>query len=86
MYTCACGDVYDGEWKDDARSGQGVLRYASGAVYTGSWSRDLRVGHGSLVFEDGSSFVGQWVDDSYGEGNFCSKQGVIDGNEMARDV
>jgi hypothetical protein len=46
----------------------------------------MRVGHGSLVFEDGSSFVGQWVDDSYGEGNFCSKQGVIDGNEMARDV
>lgn len=50
------GDVYDGEWKNDKKSGQGrvdeegigVLKYGDGEKYEGQWRDDQRSGKGSL--------------------------------------
>jgi hypothetical protein len=36
----ANGDVYEGEWRNNAKNGQGIMRYANGDVYTGDWIDD----------------------------------------------
>ena len=35
MYTT--GDIYDGEWHEDKRHGQGKMRYTDGTYYDGEW-------------------------------------------------
>ncbi|GLD94467.1 hypothetical protein PINS_up003078 [Pythium insidiosum] len=42
------GGEYDGEWRADQRSGQGVMRYPSGDTYAGQWAADMRHGFGIL--------------------------------------
>ncbi|RLN58883.1 hypothetical protein BBJ29_000187 [Phytophthora kernoviae] len=45
--TYANGDEYDGDWRDDQRCGQGVMRYAkSHDMYAGQWENDQRHGYG----------------------------------------
>ena len=38
------GDVYDGEWKDDKKQGQGKYTWASGDIYDGDWLDDKMQG------------------------------------------
>jgi hypothetical protein len=35
--TFPSGDVYQGEWLNDLKDGQGVLKYADGHIYDGTW-------------------------------------------------
>ncbi|KAG7381945.1 hypothetical protein PHYPSEUDO_005472 [Phytophthora pseudosyringae] len=71
------GDEYDGDWRDDQRCGQGVMRYASSQdVYAGQWEDDQRHGYGiceyhvpdadhhsrgSLQHQQLKKYEGQWV-------------------------
>lgn len=34
------GDIYEGQFKDGLRSGQGVMRTANGMKYEGEWKED----------------------------------------------
>ncbi|KAF4046103.1 MORN repeat [Phytophthora infestans] len=73
--TYANGDEYDGDWRDDQRCGQGVMRYGSSQdVYSGRWEHDRRHGYGIYDFHLRESFSvaqqlqpkryeGQWVHD-----------------------
>ncbi len=63
------GDVYEGEFKDGRRSGQGKMEYKNiagtagipeTAVYEGAWKRNMREGQGEMTWSDGSSFSGEW--------------------------
>jgi hypothetical protein len=35
------GDIYQGEWLNDLKDGQGVLQYADGHIYDGTWKMVL---------------------------------------------
>lgn len=57
---CSDGDVYDGEWKDDKKCGNGMrslscvgtMTYNDRGKYEGEWKRDKRDGKGrcSLIY------------------------------------
>ena len=38
------GSIYDGEWGDNQRSGQGQMQYCEGDVYEGQWASDVPSG------------------------------------------
>ena len=60
--TSAC--FYRGQWRGDAREGQGLLRYASGNFYSGGWAADRKSGLGRFVWSDlGEEYVGEWAED-----------------------
>jgi hypothetical protein len=56
------GEIYDGDWKDNRRQGEGVLRLADGTVYRGHFENHKRNGHGEYAWSDGRSYVGEWQD------------------------
>jgi hypothetical protein len=35
------GEVYEGDWKNDKRSGNGTLRDQNGEIYNGEWQFDM---------------------------------------------
>ena len=63
------GDVYDGEWKNKAPNGIGLMLYANGEIYSGSWENGLRSGSGAMSFANGDEYSGDWKEDVFwGEG------------------
>jgi len=67
------GDIYDGEWKDNEREGQGTCTYSEDKeVYTGQWVKDKREGQGVMTDKAGGViYNGDWVnDDKHGQGEY----------------
>jgi hypothetical protein len=65
--------VYEGEFKDSRRDGQGTMRYASGNIYTGGFRKDRREGVGTYCFADGRAHVSTFrLDKAVGVGVFWS--------------
>lgn len=63
------GDVYDGEWKNKAPNGMGVMIYANGEIYSGYWVNGIKNGMGTMSFLSGDEYLGDWKDDKFhGEG------------------
>ena len=44
------GDMYEGDWVDDVRSGLGVLTMANGDRYEGHWLADQKEGPGRYFY------------------------------------
>lgn len=45
------GDVYEGEWVQDAKCGHGVMRWSSGRqTYEGFWARNRPHGVGTHIW------------------------------------
>jgi len=65
--------IYEGEYKNDKRDGNGIYYYKTGEVYDGKWKNGLREGRGTFTWGDGS----KW------EGNFHHNE--MDGNGMFYD-
>ncbi|KAG6618310.1 Radial spoke head 10 B [Phytophthora cinnamomi] len=97
----ANGDEYDGDWRDDQRCGQGVMRYASSQdVYVGQWESDQR--HGFGIYEchlpeiqhSGGvqqrlpmKYEGQWVHNrKHGAGTLTYSDGTQLVGSWANDV
>ena len=55
--------IYEGEWKDGERHGQGTYDDNAGSVYIGEWKYDERSGEGIQIYPDGSKYEGQWEND-----------------------
>jgi len=55
------GDVYDGEWSNGQRHGEGVFASVEGDVYRGGWHEDKFHGHAVYVWSDGRLYRGQYV-------------------------
>ena len=75
----ANGDIYEGEWVDDVRSGQGTLtrkKYLSqNYCYTGEWKNDMQNGKGTLT-EGNRIYEGDFVNGKYeGKGRLTKKVG-----------
>ena len=63
--TYVNGDVYEGEWVENAREGHGTYwKHEYGrhrAEYVGEWRRGKREGFGVFHDELGQRFEGDWV-------------------------
>jgi hypothetical protein len=50
------GNSYEGEWKDDKKSGYGIMIWRDmDEVYTGMWSEDLPHGYGEHIWGDSNA-------------------------------
>lgn len=52
--------VYEGEWKNGLRDGQGKYTWTNGDTYTGAWFEDKRNGQGLYIWHDGSKYKGNY--------------------------
>lgn len=55
--------TYAGEFVDNLKHGQGIMRWVGIMKYEGSYEKDLRHGHGSMREEDGKTCMGEYKDD-----------------------
>eukprot|EP00451_Oxyrrhis_marina_P018647 CAMPEP_0204351562 /NCGR_PEP_ID=MMETSP0469-20131031/31221_1 /ASSEMBLY_ACC=CAM_ASM_000384 /TAXON_ID=2969 /ORGANISM="Oxyrrhis marina" /LENGTH=321 /DNA_ID=CAMNT_0051338143 /DNA_START=12 /DNA_END=974 /DNA_ORIENTATION=+ len=63
------GSVFDGQFQDNQRHGDGELRYANGDVYSGQFKKGLRHNKGDLRMASGGEYSGHWRRDKWdGEG------------------
>ncbi|KAK1944641.1 Radial spoke head 10 B [Phytophthora citrophthora] len=86
----ANGDEYEGDWRGDQRSGQGVMRYNSNqGVYAGEWEEDCRHGFGIYEYpvpessnggnavRQSMKYEGQWIcDRKHGQGTLTFSDGT----------
>lgn len=67
---------YEGSWKDDKRSGHGIMRYAHGGSYDGDWLADKRHGKGTYRNASGTVYTGTWeYGDKHGKGSQVFRNG-----------
>lgn len=61
------GDVYEGEWVDGEREGNGETVYASGIneKYIGEWKNDMCNGYGKYYSGIKAIADGQWHDNNF---------------------
>ena len=55
------GSVYEGQWMNGMKDGQGTLVSAHGSRYDGSFVEDQYEGKGTIVFANGDKYEGDWV-------------------------
>jgi hypothetical protein len=73
--------TYDGEWKEDERSGNGTLMLKDGEKYVGEFRNGLYHGHGVLTFSENNvneraNYDGDWKHDKRsGNGTLTWKDG-----------
>ena len=56
----ASGNVYEGNYENDARNGYGKMTWPSGSVYEGNWKNDYQDGYGKMTWSDGEVYEGNW--------------------------
>lgn len=54
------GDVYEGEFREGAKEGEGKLIYSNGAEYIGTWVADCAEGRGVMKYAEGEEYEGDW--------------------------
>lgn len=57
------GDISEGDWQNDERTGRARHFWKNGEVYIGSRNKGKREGYGSHWLPNGSTYHGQWQDD-----------------------
>ena len=57
------GALYQGEWMNGVRDGQGKQEWLDGSRYEGEWRDGKANGHGKLYHADGDIYEGEWVND-----------------------
>ncbi|CAF1420917.1 unnamed protein product [Adineta ricciae] len=73
--------VYDGEWQNGKKHGEGAHHYRNGDVYNGSWQNGLRHGHGTYTYHKKTAnqsvkYVGNWENDQkHGKGTMTFSNG-----------
>jgi hypothetical protein len=91
----ANGDVYEGDFLNDRRHGNGVFTGVDGYVYVGEWREGRIEGQGQVTYPDGSVYVGAFRNDlAHGQGTITYPDassyegdwvdGVIQGSGVAR--
>ena len=66
--------IYEGEYKNGLRNGEGTYYYARGLRYEGQFVNGLREGHGVFYWEDGTRWEGPFKNNEMeGEGQYYDK-------------
>lgn len=69
--------LYQGEFFDGLKQGQGSFRYQNGDVYSGSWLKGKKHGGGTYVFADGSKLSGIWSEGYLSKGEWQLIGGLV---------
>ena len=70
------GRVYEGQWRQNMMSGEGLYSYPSGIKYKGQFKEDVREGYGIYTFKDGRTYKGEWKENKqHGQGTYTTKEG-----------
>ena len=76
-YAFENGDVYVGQFKNDAFNGQGNYTYSNGQQYIGDFKNGYFDGHGTQFYFDGDVYVGGWKNDKkHGQGAYNYNNGA----------
>lgn len=54
---------YEGEWKDNQRSGYGIYKWKDGNRFEGEWANNIRNGKGRMFVPSGEYMEGTWEND-----------------------
>lgn len=54
-------NMYEGEFWQDMKHGQGEFRWQTGGLFRGRYHYDLKHGFGEMIWGDGSVYQGNWV-------------------------
>jgi hypothetical protein len=69
-------DFYEGEFKNNARNGKGVIYYNNGEKYIGEHNNDQKHGLGAYVWPDGAIHIGEHKNQNkHGHGTFFFPNG-----------
>ena len=72
------GSVYEGQWQNGLRHGQGRQIWQNGALYEGFWLNDSASLYGRLIHSDGDVYQGSWAKNkSNGHGTYWHYDGTI---------
>ena len=70
------GAIYDGDWLNGQRNGQGKITYPSGNIYEGDWENGVKQGNGKMTFANGNIYEGGIENNMrQGWGKFIEKDG-----------
>jgi hypothetical protein len=70
------GDIYEGEWLNGMRHGQGKYTSVNKHVYSGQYVRDQRHGYGTYRWPEGDVYVGEYRQDKReGKGTYMDAEG-----------
>ena len=53
--------IYEGQWENGQRKGQGKIYYPNGSIYEGNWKYDCYNGKGRLIHSEGDVYDGDWI-------------------------
>lgn len=53
--------IYEGDWIEDVREGQGYERYSNGNEYDGGFKQSKAHGRGMYAWKTGDFYEGQWI-------------------------
>jgi len=87
QYYYLNGDMYDGEWKNDKKHGEGKYKfYNKGDRYEGQWREDRIDGKGTYYYANGDKYDGLWKEDKReGFGVFYYANGDKYDGEWSKD-
>jgi len=60
----AGGNVFEGNYENDARNGYGKYTWSNGDVYEGSYENDARNGYGKYTWSNGDVYEGNYENDA----------------------
>ena len=95
MYEYSDESVYDGEWRNGKRNGQGIYQ-SDETLYEGEWKDDIMNGKGKMTERNGDIYEGEFLDGKkHGKGTSITYDGrkyvgdfvngVIEGNGILTD-
>ena len=69
--TYTNGEIYEGDFNDGIREGNGTYRYLNGNVYSGKWKDNRKHGIGKMTYDERGEYNGFWENGRrHGEGIF----------------
>ena len=54
------GSIYEGQYRQGHKHGQGVYVWSDGSTYEGEWFNNKIHGQGAYTWADGRRYTGQW--------------------------
>ncbi len=82
VYKSANGNVYEGDFVNNEKSGQGKMHYKGVGIYIGQWTANKKQGNGKFTWDNGNEYSGAFSNDkANGKGVFKYKSSgdVYDG-------
>jgi hypothetical protein len=71
------GDTYEGDWRENFRTGKGKYVWPNGVCYEGDFVKGSIEGNGKKIYTDGYVYVGQFKDDDrHGKGVLTAPDGT----------